>query len=288
MCQPCGYDSPGSYTVQQLEQDITMLKGLGVQSIRLDIGFDAWLQNDQTTINKITTVVNFVRASGLTLIIADASAEQYRRTLSNPNGPLPWSQFKEAWVNRVQTLASLYHPNYYIVIKEPGWYVPMVSDSGTNPLFQSSSDWLNLTSWLVSTVKASSPNTITGISIAANSLSTNPTEYDSYLQGLPPGISFVGFDCYGGNGNSLARKYVSQYGTGGKQIWIAETWSQPLYNSNPQTDPAWLSAEYKFAVSIGATEMNPFYSNDFASYNPPVTNFVASTPVAATFQSLAA
>ncbi|HZW58485.1 MAG TPA: hypothetical protein VFF30_19510 [Nitrososphaerales archaeon] len=68
------------------------------------------------------------------MIIADASSETYR------NNPLPWAQFKEAWAERVQAIESLYHPDYYLIIKEPGWYIAMVSDARTNPQFPSPSD----------------------------------------------------------------------------------------------------------------------------------------------------
>ena len=258
-----------------------MLKGLGVTQIRVDLGFDAWLSNDQATIQKDISFINFIKSQGLTLVIADASAEQYRHS------PLPWTQYKEAWINRVQTIAQLFQPSYYLVIKEPGWYVPMVSDSRTNPQYQSSSDWLNLTSWLATTVMAVSPQTKIGVSVAANSLTKQPTFYDAFLTNLPSLVSFIGFDTYGTSDNTAMQVFLNHYGNQGRAIWNAETWSAPTPNTNEQTDPYWLITQYEFDLSNHASEMMPFYTNDFVSYsssNP--TNFVASTPIASEVEKI--
>ncbi len=280
-CAPCSYDTVSSYSLQQIEQDITMLKGLGVTQIRVDLGFDAWLSNNQATIQKDTAFISFIKSQGLQLVIADASAEQYRQS------PLTWTQFKEAWTSRVQTIAELFQPTYYLVIKEPGWYVTMVSDSRTNPLFQSSSDWLNLTSWLASTVLSVSPQTRIGVSVAANSLTTQSKFYDSFLTNFPSAVSLIGFDTYGTVDNSAMQNFLNQYGNQGKIIWNAETWSQPLWNSNEQTDPNWLISQYEFDLQNHISVMMPFYTNDFVSYSTSTpTNFVLSTPVGFEFEKI--
>jgi hypothetical protein len=271
------YGNPeASYNTPAVESaDLNMLLSTGAQCIRMDIGFQPWLQNDQAAIKEITSLVQDIRSAGKCLIIADAASESYRK-----GGQIPWSAFKTAWVSRVSTLAALYHPDYYIVVKEPGWYVPMVSDATTNPLFQNINDWLGLTQNLTKAVQAASPNTVIGVAIAANSLvQSNGAFYAQYLNQVQSisGISFIGFDVYGQSDQTATQNYILK-NPPSKSVWIPEAWSTatgaPL-NGDPNQDAQWMGSLYTFAATIHATFCIPFYTDDFASYNltvSPTTN----------------
>jgi hypothetical protein len=263
-----------SYNTPAVESaDLNMLLSTNAQCIRMDIGYQPWLQNNQAAIKEITSLVQDIRSAGKCLIIADAASESYRK-----GGQIPWSEFKAAWVSRVSTLAALYHPDYYIVVKEPGWYVPLVSDATTNPLFQNINDWLGLTQNLTNAVQAASPNTVIGVAIAANSLvESNGAFYAQYLNQVQSisGISFIGFDVYGQSDQTATQNYLSQ-NPPSKSVWIPEAWSTsnggPL-NGDPTQDAQWMGGLYSFASAIHAVFCIPFYTDDFASYsltvNPP-------------------
>ncbi len=247
--------------------DLNMLVGTNASYIRMDIGFDAWLQGKTAVQQEVTTLVDQVRSDGKTLIIADAAAESYRH-----GGQIPWIQFQEAWVQRVQTLASLYHPDYYVVIKEPGWYAPMISDATTNPAVQDPNSWLNLTRVLADTVHSVSPNTQVGVAIAADSLSTNTALYTAYLRGLASisSVSFEGFDIYTTTGFNNTQNFLNEYGDQGKDVWIAECWSgsgSVAFDSSRSTlDQKWIQLVYYFGEDIGAKMVIPFFTDIFASY----------------------
>jgi len=265
------YDNPLlSYNSMQVQSSyLNMLNSTGAQFVRIDVGYDPWLSGNSTAQNEMATLIGQARSDGKGIIIADASAERYR------SNPLPWAQFQTAWVQRVQTLASLFHPDYYIVIKEPGWYAPMISDVLTNPAAQSPDSWLNLTAALTSAVHSVSPDTKVGVAIAADSLSSNPSLYDPYLKGLAGmgEISFIGFDIYTITGFTATQNYLNTYGSGSKDVWIAECWSSDGTNVNvydpsrAALDATWVQAAYYFAEQVHATMMIPFYGNIFASYN---------------------
>ena len=294
------YGMPASSTLEVQEADLNMLLAAGPSCIRIDIGYGPWLSGNSTTIGGIDTIVSLVRAAGKCLIIADASSESYRG-LGNQ---LPWDQFKAAWVQRVQTLAQRYHPDYYIVIKEPGWYAPMVSDARTNPLFRDPNDWLSLTKQLAGAVLSVSPQTKVGISVdAGGSMTNQKSYYDAYLQGCEaiPSISFIGFDIYSVAGFSNTQNFLSAFGSGGKSIWIAEAWSgtggagtaNTVYDpSRSQLDVRWMLALYYFALQIHASVVAPFFTNIFASYtwssDPQdlVNTYSQRTPVFYEFQDL--
>lgn len=286
------YDNLEHNSLSVILANLNMLKDTGVGSIRIDLGFDPWLLNNQTAINEMGTIVNSIRQDGLKLIIADSAAESYRRH------KLDWTQFQSAWIQRVNTLAELYKPDYYIVVKEPGWYVPMVSDARTNPTFQSVSSWTNLTLALTEAVHSVSPNTKVGVAISASSLNSQPTFYGQYLDAADQmtGISFLGFDIYTPNGFNATSDYVRS-SSPTKSLWIAEAWSEANPPTNPamaNSDAVWIQALYYFAQSqIHAEMIIPFYDLAFAQYAqlsgsvvPSVSFFDSRTPVFYEYQRI--
>lgn len=286
------YDNLEHNSFAVIEANLVMLKDSGVESIRIDLGFDPWLLNNQTAISEVGSIMNMIRADRLQLIIADGAAEFYRQH------KLDWSQFQSAWIQRAKTVASLYKPDYYIVVKEPGWYVPMVSDARTNPTFQSVSSWTNLTAYLTAAVHSVSPATQIGIAVAADSLSKQPTFYAPYLNNVDEmnGIAFLGFDIYDPLGFNATSNYVHA-NMPVKPLWIAEAWSQASPPTNPameNSDAVWIQALYYYAQSqIHASMIIPFYDLAFAQYTqlsgsvvPSVSFFDQRTPVFYEYQHI--
>lgn len=298
--QRASYGIP-SYNNQQVQMaDLHMLLSSNATAIRIDIGYAPWLSNDTSKISEIESVVNGVNSSGRALIIADASSESYRS-----GGQLPWSQFKAQWLLRVKALATAFHPYAYIVVKEPGWYFPMISDSLTNPAVHNPYDWANLTSSLVSTVKSVSPGTKVGVSVAAYGL-YNSSYYKGtvsfnvkYLEQVEKiqSLDFIGFDIYDTQGFNGTLKFLAQAGNGGKAVWIAEAWSGSgsyVYSSSRAAlDQEWMQVLYEFALRINASAIIPFYTDIFSSYSwntnstDIVSNYAMRQPVFHEFSSLA-
>ncbi len=291
------HDNPfQSYMTQPvLNSELDMLLGTGAQSIRIEIGYDAWLENDTQGIATLDHYINGMQSNGTQVVIADAGAGLYY------SNPLTWAQFKVAWIQRVQTIAERYHPAYYIVIKEPGFYVPQISDASTNTQFQNVSDWGNLTLALVNAVKQVSPNTKVGFTVPANLY-----HQQSYLQAdilsaviHIPQLDFIGFDIYNINGFEDTLRFLTQIGSNGKPVWSAEAWSTEgtgVFNSSRASlDAEWAQVVYDFALHIHAQVLAPFYTDAFASYQQPPTNtanllsyYQGRTPVFTAFQNIIA
>ena len=272
-------------TIDVQNADLTMLMNTNALFIRIDVGYDAWLQNDVPAQQEMASLIGVIRNDGRSLIIADGAAESYRH-----GGQIPWSQFQQAWVQRVKTLASLFHPDYYIVIKEPGWYVPMISDVLTDPVARDPNSWLNLTRTLASAVLAASPNTRIGISIAADSLSSDPSLYVPYLTGLSgiTSVSFIGFDIYTTTGFDSTQAFLNNYGSQGKEVWIAECWSgdgSQIFSSTRATlDANWIKVLYYFGQRVHASMVIPFYTDLFASYSLTGTSPSDSSQIVSLYQ----
>lgn len=257
---------------------LKMLEQTGAGMVRVDMGFDAFLANDTATIASFNTYVKWINDSGEKLVLADASAERYR------SYPLSWSDFKAQWEIRAYVLAKLYHPYAYIVVKEPGWYYPMISDASYNGQVYNASDWTVLTQNLITAVHLASPQTKVGVAVAAIDLYNDPayagrTSFNlQYLEDVEKlqNLSFIGFDIYDIPGFEGTQQFLSQVGTGGKAVWIAEAWSA---DGTVVTDPtrsaldaSWIRALYYFGLKEHAQVIEPFYTDLFASYGTPPEN----------------
>jgi hypothetical protein len=289
-------DESASYAIESYENlavqqaDLSMLFSTGAQCVRVDIGYASWLPGgNAANIQLVTSVVNSIKNNGRCLIIVDASSESYRN-----GGCLDWTQFKAAWVQRVSTLAALYHPKYYIVIKEPGWYVPMVCDAATNPLFQSVNDWLSLTQALTNAVKQASLSTQVGVAVSGG-FGQTPAFYVQYLNEVQQvsGISFLGFDVYSSSDQVHVKNYLSA-NPPSKPVWIAEAWSSPNPTTlaQAQSDARWMTSFYSYAQSINAKMLIPFYTDLFSGYAVPtsssalITFYQGRTPIYTAFHNI--
>jgi hypothetical protein len=286
-----GIPSYKNAAVQQAE--LSMLTSTGAQCVRLDIGYAPWLPGGNASqVQLVTAIVNSLRSQGRCLIIADAGSESYRN-----GGCLDWAQFKVAWVQRVSTLAAMFHPKYYIAIKEPGWYVPMVCDSATNPLYQSVADWTGLTQNLTNAVMTASPSTLIGVAVSAGYTATDPAFYGQYLNEVQQvsGISFIGFDIYTSS-DQVSVEHFLYNNPPSKPIWIAESWSNTAMTTQAQaqSDAQWMKSFYSFAQLISARMLIPFYTDLFSGYTVPTTSsalaafYQGRTPVYTEFHNVVA
>lgn len=264
--------------------DLGMLYSSGAGAIRIDLNYEPWLKNETQYQNEITGLINNITSTGHAVIIADSASESYRHS------PIPWDQFKQQWISRVTTLAALYHPKYYVVVKEPGWYYPMISDRLINPLVYNATQWIDLTQSLADAVKNVSPTTSVGVAVAAYDLynGSQPkggglsfsVQYMRGVEGIK-NVDLIGFDIYGIAEFYGTMKFLDSYGDGGKLIWIPEAWSfaTPDNYTESALDSEWMTVLYYFALKINATEVMPFYSDQFASYNLSSTTPTNATEI---------
>ncbi len=256
---------------QLIEAELQMLASTGISLVRIDVNFQPWLYNNTADIQKLDGVASNISSNGEKLCIADSSSESYRQN------PLPWVQFKQAWINRVKVLAARYHPYCYIVVKEPGWYYPMIADFPFNLQIFNASQWANLTSQLALAVKNVSPNTLVGVAVPGN-IYHESTQLDyNYMRqaGRIEGVDFLGFDIYGLQGYNDTARFLNQTGRNGKDVWIAETWSaletKAFNASRSQTDVQWINSLYNFSLGIRAGAVIPFFTSIFSTYQRNAT-----------------
>jgi hypothetical protein len=264
-------------TMSVVNENLKMIEQTGATGVTIHMGFDPWLIGLPNIITENKTVTKEISDSNKTLMLADASAEYYRHHKQ------PWDQFETEWINRVTTLAKLFHPAYYTVIKEPPWYVPMIAgltrdtSSAADKIVSQPTQWISLLSKLIAAVKSVSPNTKVGIAVSGDMYNgTISGKVDSEIMQSAirlKGLDYIGFDIYTATAFENTAQFLHTYGNGGKSVWITEAWDSTTKNLtnnqlNSETNLKWAQFLIDYARYIRATGVVPFYTNNFASYNP--------------------
>jgi hypothetical protein len=248
---------------------------LGVKVVRIDLNYDPFLQNNTDAIGKYDHVIQQIKLNGMKVMIADSAAESYW------NNKLSWNDFVTAIKSREAFLSARYLPDYYIVIKEPGWYYGMINYLDWPQVTTSATDWIQLADSLAQIVKNNSIHTEVGVSVSADSLyheKGSLTTQRDFLVGcsMLNDIDLLGYDIYTVLAFNDTQTFLHNYPTTGKENWILETWSggdSEIFNVSRSTlDVKFMQLIYDFALKFNMTGIIPFYSSLFFSYETLPTN----------------
>jgi hypothetical protein len=254
-----------------IRKEIEMLAQAGMSVMRIDLDYDPWIFNDTEEIGKYDDAVAEIRRAGRRLMIADAAGESYRHRRK-----VSWSQYRREWVDRVRTIAARYKPDYYVVVKEPGWYWLMPSDFLISQPWAKPDEWVELTRQLTAAVKSVSPRTRTAVAVPGNSIYHGKARdtilaYYTAATGLPD-LDIIGFDTYTPTSFTDTERFIREVGLHGKQPWLLEAWShggQRQFPDQEAIDSGYVEAAAGFAQRINAGGVVYFFTKYLASYDPP-------------------
>lgn len=261
------YAQLGSATWPAVQNELTLLRDMGIKSYALHLNYDPWIQNRPAQITIVDQAVAWIKSNGGSVHIVDACCESLR------NNKVTWDQMKQLWIMRITEWTTRYHPDALTTIKEPGYYLSMIS----NPEVLNITDVVSLDAQLTSIVKANSPTTKT---VFADNMG-------GYVPGLPgynslnaqmlssivqdPNLDVFGIDIYGkdcGNDNKtpFLNSTVNIATSAGKKVWIAETWGSTagsLGNCSAQSEINWAQHISEYAVSKNISTVEWFFTQRF-------------------------
>ncbi len=236
-------------------KQLRVLEEAGVHTIRLTPAYDIFLHQYEPKIADLDSLISQIRDDGKKVMIADAAAEEYWTS------PMDWNSFSQAFIQRVGNLAARYEPDYYIVVKEPSWYLGMSWTGPAGMLTETTTvdQWVTLTQQLCDAVKQASPGTLTGVAVAL------PYQQSlNYLMEVDEleNLDFVGVDVYRLFHLGILEEYLPQLS---KPKWILETW-----DGNPDeqegeiwrrtTSAEWIMMMSRYAQSKGFEGMATFFN----------------------------
>ena len=236
-------------------KQLSVLEEAGVHIIRLTVAYDIFLDQDKAKIADLDAVTSRIRNDDRKLMIADGAAEQYW------SKPMDWQSFARASIERVRDMAARYKPEYYVVVKEPVWYMggTWAGSRGMITEQVTVEQWVELTEQLAATVRNASPETLVGIAIAlpfpeSKNYLVKAQELDN--------VDFVGIDIYSLRYLDTVEGYLPQIK---KPRWILETW-----DGNPDTQQGqiwrtrsaaeWIKMISYYAQSRGFSGLATFYN----------------------------
>lgn len=264
------YNSGLYYSLDVMKKQLSVLEEIGVDIIRIDLNYDAWLysgSSDETVrergverIRVYDAVVSQIRADGRELMIADACAEQYwKKTMT-------WEEFRAVFLERVETLAERYRPEYYVVVKEPYWYASYHSDKGFVKEEVTPEMWADLSEELCDIVKEVSPTTKTAVAEIPQFKETK--EYFRRVKDIP-NLDIIGIDLYAGGEIEHVTEVIREVRESGKEIWILETWLGAFPEKWPKMEEwrvleaKWITLTVYYSQSNNIGGYLPFFSGRF-------------------------
>jgi len=261
------YGQLGSATWSEVESELTLLKDMGIKSYAIHLNYDPWIKGHPAQIGTVDDAVVWIKSNGGSVHIVDACCESLR------NNQITWDQMKTLWRMRITEWTIRYHPDALTTIKEPGYYLSMIS----NPQVLSIADIVSLDAELTAIVKTKSPSTTT---VFADNMG-------GYVEGLPgydpinavmlsqiitdPNLDVFGMDFYGkncaeDNKTPFLDSTIDIARNAGKMVWITETWGSTaglLGVCSASSEIKWAQHISEYAVSQNISTVEWFFTQRF-------------------------
>ena len=261
-------------TKEVIDANFKMLEDSGASIIRIDVDYTIFLNQEAQNIAKLDYAINKIKQDGKKVMLADSSAEVYFKS------PKSWAEHKVLWKERVKVLTERYNPDYYVVIKEPGWYYNQIWDLHIIRLYDHPEEWIALTTDLTKIVKGINPQTQVAVAVAASQLyheqgtSILNRVFLCKVDDIP--IDILGFDIYDRWGFEDTERFINDCKPS-KEKWILEAWSEDvagdgsnIYNSGRENlDVKWVNVIDLFAKKFGFKGVVIFYTDLYAYYVNP-------------------
>lgn len=258
---------PLSYTGEMYQDDtkfsdnyLSALKDLNLDLLRIDLYYDAWLNNDAKHIRTTGEIISHIKNNGYKLMIVNIGAKQYEKN------PVPWAVYQKSTLNIIGNFTKEYKPDYYEVVDEPVTFSKGGNHAQTTEPV-SADEWINFTEEACNLVKSINPRTKVAVG-------TTPFEEEYFRKMIKLDcVDIVGINVYDSYGleKSKMTELIALAKKEGKETWILETWLdwQPSTGKpwKAQLDAKWINATVYYAQNNGMSGYMPFFTRHFFSYS---------------------
>lgn len=278
--QSLSYGNINSATWPEVENELALLKEMGVSYYAIHLNYDPWLQNKQSKIDLVDQAVQWIRDNGGKVHIVNSCCESLR------NSPVPFDKFSTLMLNSTSEWSRRYHPDALTVIKESGWYLPFISDWRQMGVNTTVLKFKTLGFELTSEVKSISPDTKTVYAEITDALIKGDETVILFNDLLKdPNLDVVGLDIYGYKcGADTKTPYlestVSSITNASKSVWITETWATPLADmgsscsNQAEAETTWAQHISDYAINKGIQVVTWFYTQRFGTIAQPSPTYL--------------
>lgn len=258
---------PLSYTGEMYQDNtnfsdnyLSALKNLSLDILRIDLYYDAWLNNDAKHIKTAGEIISHIKNNGYELAIVNIGAKQYETK------PVSWATYRKATLDIIKNFTKEYKPEYYEVVDEPATF----SRGGNHEQISesvSADEWVNLTDEACNLVKSINPQTKVAVG-------TTPFEEEYFRKMIKLGcVDIVGINTYDPYGieKSKATELLALAKKEGKEAWMLETWLYYLPSTGmpwkKELDAKWINATVYYAQRNNFGGYMTFFTRHFFSYS---------------------
>jgi hypothetical protein len=249
------YWGPAWEPVEEIIEEIDLLGELPVDSIRVDLMFDVWQQNEAV----VDAIVKEIRGNGKDVWINFVGGETWREN------PYSWSAFQEVYLENLKSAVSRYQPDYVGVANEgPDFLATMVTEQ------VSEEEWVRFAEECAEVVKSIKPDCFVLVNTIPHS---EGDKFFELLMSRDNKIDAIGIDPYSLKELEERGEYALTHWTNkDKEIWITETWCTWDGSYPNHLCDKYIPASVYYAQTRGFHAYNLFdahnlHTNDFKIIN---------------------
>ncbi len=244
--------------IDELKEQLQVIEETGANVIRIDIDYEAWMTNDVDNINRHNELIDQIRNDGKKLMLADRGAASFTQN------KVTWEYFKQQHLKHTRIFMEAYEPDYYVVVKEPAWYMdidPMIS-TNTTPMM-----WYELALDACDIVKDVNPETKTAVAVyPSGRLARGFFE----LAADSSNLDIMGVDCYDTNDLQSTIDDLMSLVPDDKEIWMLESWNggggSYLQPWKKYADAKWIQGSVYYSQNNNFSGYICYYPIHFSSY----------------------
>ena len=244
--------------INELKEQLEVIEETGADIIRIDIDYDAWMTNDQDNIKRHDEIIKQIRSDGIKLMLADRGATRFTKN------KVTWEHFKQQHLKHTRIFMERYKPDYYVVVKEPIWYMdfdPMISTVTTPEM------WYELASKACDIVKEINPETKCAIAVYPSG--REEKEFFTLTANIS-NLDIMGVDCYDKNDLKVVTNDLIPLAPKNKEIWMLESWNggggSYLQPWKKDEDAEWVKNSVYYSQNNNFKGYISYYPLHFSSY----------------------
>jgi len=263
------YWGPAWNPTEEIVKEIDLISELPVDSIRFDLMFDVWQQNEDV----VDTIIKEIRDNGKKIWINFCGGETWREN------PYSWNDFKRIYLENLEHVVREYKPEYVGVANEgPGFLAEMVKER------VSEEEWVRFAEECAKKVKSIKPDCFVFVNTIPYS---DGDRFFDLLMDHDNEIDVIGIDPYDLKELEERGEYaLAHWSNKDKELWITETWCTWDGSYPTHLCDKYIVASLYYAQTKGFNGFNIFYGQNLHTQNFKIIKESNKTPAFYTYEEL--
>lgn len=263
------YWGPAWNPTEEIVEEIDLLSELPVDSIRFDLMFDVWQQNEDV----VDVIVKEIRSGGKDVWINFCGGETWREN------PYSWYDFKKVYLENLERAVRKYQPEYVGVANEgPDFLATMVKEEVPEE------EWVSFAEECTEVVKSIKPDCFVLVNTIPH---PEGDKFFELLMNRDNRIDAIGIDPYSLTELEERGGYaLAHWSNKDKELWITETWCTWDGSYPSHLCDKYIVASVYYAQTKGFNGYNLFDAHNLHTQNFRIIRGSNKTPAFYVYKKL--